>query len=34
MGAKDCFLLTHRIVYEDKHIGTSNYLIKFVDGRA
>jgi len=24
----------HRIVYEDKHIGTSNYLIKFVDGRA
>jgi len=25
---------THRIVYEDKHIGTSNYLIKFVDGRA
>jgi len=26
--------LTHRIVYEDKHIGTSNYLIKFVDGRA
>jgi len=25
---------THRIVYEDKHIGTSNYLIQFVDGRA